>query len=101
MEAVAVVGAQMSVGRLTKPHCLLKHRVEYRCEVARRAVDDLQYLGSGGLLLQGLVRPRQKPRIFHRDDRLRREVLDQSDLLLVERPHLLTEQSDGTEQYSL
>src|SRR5215813_7302445 len=37
MEAVAVVGAHMSVGRLTKPHCLLKHRVEYRREIARRA----------------------------------------------------------------
>ncbi len=60
---------------------LIQHRVEHRREVAGRAVDDLQYLGGRGLLLQGLARLGDQPRILHRDDRLRGEILQQRDLL--------------------
>jgi hypothetical protein len=38
-----------------------------------------------------------KPRIFHRDHRLRREVLQQRDLLVGERPHFLTVNVDRAE----
>src|SRR5215472_9798869 len=54
---------------------LLEHRVEHRCEVAGRGIDDLQYLGRRRLLLQRLARLGQKPRILHRNNRLRRKVL--------------------------
>ena len=30
-----------------------------------------------------------QPRVLHRDDRLRREILQQRDLLVGERPHFL------------
>jgi hypothetical protein len=66
----------------------LDHRVEDRGEVAGRRIDDLQYLGGRGLLFQGLARLGQQPRILHRDDCLRREVLQQRDLLFGERPDL-------------
>jgi hypothetical protein len=56
MEALAVICPQIAVGRFAQPHRLFEHRVEDRGEVARRAVDDLQYLGGRGLLLQSLAR---------------------------------------------
>ena len=54
---------------------LVQDRLEDRRELARRAVDDLQHLGGGGLLLQCLARLVDEPRVFHCDDRLRSEVL--------------------------
>ena len=68
---------------------LLQHRVEHRREVAGRGIDDPQHLGGRGLLLQRLARLGDQPRVLHRDDRLRREILQQRDLLVGERPHLL------------
>ena len=75
--------------RLAKPYRPVEHRVEHRGEVAGRGIDDLQYLGGRGLLLQRLARLGQEPRVLHCNDRLRREVLQQRDLLVGERPHLL------------
>jgi len=40
----------------------------------------------------------QQPRIFHRDDRLRRKVLQQRDLLVRERPYLLSVNHESAEQ---
>ena len=39
-----------------------------------------------------------QPRVFHRDDRLRREVLQERDLLVGERPDLLAMGGDVAEQ---
>ncbi len=39
-----------------------------------------------------------QPRVLHRDDRLRREILQQRDLLLGERPHFLAVYVDRSEQ---
>ena len=66
----------------------LQYRIEHRCEVAGRAVDDLQYLGGRGLLLQRLARLGNQPRVLHRDHRLRSEILQQRDLLVGKWPHL-------------
>ena len=75
---------------------LLQHRVEHRREIAGRRIDDLQDLGGRGLLLQRLARLGDQPRVLHRDDRLRREVLQQRDLLVGERTDLLAIDSDMT-----
>ena len=48
-----------------------------------------KYLGGRGLLLQRLARLGDQPRVLHRDDRLRGEVLQQRDLLVGEGPDLL------------
>src|SRR5215472_8214275 len=74
-KAFAVVGVEVAMARSAQTYRLVQHRFEYRREVARRGIDDLQYLGGRGLLLQGLARLGQEPRIFHRDHRLRREIL--------------------------
>ena len=75
MEELAVVGANRCLVGRAEAHCPLDHRVENWSEVAGRGVDDLQHLGGRGLLLQCLARLGQEPRILHRDDRLRRKVL--------------------------
>src|SRR5215471_15554512 len=54
---------------------LLQDRIEYWREVTGRGIDDLQDLGGRGLLLQGLTRLGDQPRILHRDDRLRGKIL--------------------------
>ena len=45
-----------------------------------------------------LARLGQQPRVLHRDHRLRREVLQQRDLLVGERPDLLAIDGDDAEQ---
>src|SRR5215469_10246120 len=77
---------------------LLQYCIEHRGEVARRGIDDLQYLGGRGLLLQRFARLGQQPRVFHRNDRLRREILYERDFLFGEWSHLLTVESDHTEK---
>ena len=77
-----------------------EHRVEDRSKIAGRGIDDLQYLGSRGLLLQCLPRLGEEPSILHCNDRLRSEILQQRDLLVGERSHLAT--IDGkVAQYSV
>jgi len=71
---ITINGHQRSFGRAAEAVCLFQYRVEDRHEIARRGVDDLQYLGSGGLLFQCLARLGNEPRLFHRDDRLRGEI---------------------------
>ena len=65
---------------VAQPDRLFQHRVEYRGEIAGRGIDDAQDLGSGGLLLQGLARLGQQPRVLHRDHRLSREIFQKRDL---------------------
>src|SRR5262249_16911126 len=50
-----IENGQSAAGGAAKPVGLLQYRVEHRREVSRRVIDDLQYLGGGGLLGEGLV----------------------------------------------
>src|SRR5262245_22055822 len=40
--------------RIAESHCRLDERIEHRFQVERRAADDLEHVGGGGLLLQRL-----------------------------------------------
>src|SRR5437762_12408917 len=53
MEGIAVVGIEVPEGRPTSPHFPPQHRVKHRREVAGRGIDDSQYLGGRGLLVEG------------------------------------------------
>jgi len=75
VELLAIERQNVPVVRLTQPHRLFKHRVEHRREIAGRGIDDLQYLGGCGLLLQCLARLGQEPCILHCNDCLCREIL--------------------------
>src|SRR6516225_11031244 len=68
---------------------LVQYRVEDGGEVAGGRVDDLQYLGGRRMIRQGFARLVYEPRVFHCDDRLRCEILDERNLLFGEWPHLL------------
>jgi len=70
----------------------------HRCKITRRGIDDLQYLGGCGLLLQCLACLGNKPRIIHRNDRLYREVLNKPDLLAGEGLYLLAISGDVAQQ---
>src|SRR6516162_5648409 len=98
MKALTIPGSENAKGRLAQPRRLLQHRVEDRGEIARRAVDDPQHLGGRGLLLQGLARLGDQPRILHRDHRLRREVLQQCNLLLSEWANFLSTGYNAAQQ---
>jgi hypothetical protein len=98
MEAFTVPGSENTKGRLAQARCLFQHRLEHRREVAGRAVDDLQYLGGRRLLFQRLARLGNQPRVFHRDHCLRGKVLQQRDLLVGKRPHLLANGDNLTEK---
>ena len=75
--------------RPPKPRRPFEHRVEHRLKVAGLAVDDAQHLGGRGLPIQRLSRLADEPGVLHRDHGLRREILQQRDLLLGKRSHLL------------
>src|SRR6516225_2752559 len=70
-ELFAVPELQTAVAGIAQAVRLLDDRTEHGGEVARRAIDDLQYLCGRGLLLQCLARLGDEPRILHRDHRLR------------------------------
>src|SRR5215472_15103331 len=63
---LAVIIGHEAKRRTAQMQCLFEHRLEYRRKIARRRVDDLQHLGSRGLLLQRLARLGDQPRILHR-----------------------------------
>jgi len=52
-----------------------------------------------GHLIGALTQFTEQPRILHRDDGLRRKVLQQRDLLVGKRPHLLAVDKDATEEH--
>ena len=98
MEAFAVVGVEDSKLRLAEAYRLLQDRCKDRREIARRRVDHLQHLGGRGLLLQRLALLVDQPRVLHRDHRLRREVLQQGNLLVGEAADFLAIERDEADR---
>ena len=80
-------GARNRFSRPTRPH-FVDLLGDPRCEAA---VQSGHFLGA-------LAQFAKKPRVLHRDDRLRREILQQPDLHVGERTHLLTHGCDNAEQ---
>src|SRR5207302_6970800 len=90
VERPAIIKHQASMAYGTEAVGLLQYCIEDGCYLTRRAVDNLQYLGGCGLLLQGLARLGDQPCILNRDHRLRREILEERDVLFGKRPDLLS-----------
>src|SRR3954468_5583338 len=91
----------MAKGCLAQPRCFLQDHLEHWCEVTRRRIDDLQYLSGCSLLLQRFARLSQQPRVLHRDDRLRGEVLQKCDLPVAEWSDLLAVNDDRAMQCAI
>src|SRR5215472_5671087 len=75
--------------RLAQPRGRLDQRIEHRLQIERRAADDLEYVGGGGLLLQRFPQLVEQPDILDGNHSLVGEVLDKLDLPVTERAHLL------------
>src|SRR6516162_9997199 len=88
-EPLPVVELQATVRDSAEAVRLFENRLKDRLKLARRGIDDLQYLRRRGLLFQSLARLGDQPRIFHCNDRLRGKVLQQRDLLFGKRTHFL------------
>src|SRR6516164_2049870 len=97
-KAVAVPYFQSANSHSAYRVCFFQYRVEHWGEVTWRGIDDLQHLGGRGLLLQRLARLGQQPRVLHRYDRLRGEILQQRDLLFGKRPNLGPARDNPTEK---
>src|ERR1051325_4145099 len=89
--------------RFAQTHRGLDQGLEYWLQVEGGATDDLQHVTCRGLILKRYLKilgtlPQftQQTRILHRDDRLGREVPEQRDLLVAERPNGPTENADYT-----
>src|SRR5262249_7646112 len=73
-------------------------RVEHRLQIEGRAADDLEHVGGGGLLLQRFPQLVEQARILDGDDGLVRKVRNYFDLLVGERPDLLTVDDNGADE---
>src|SRR6516165_5849334 len=69
----------------------------HRRQIAGRRIDDLQYFGSRGLLLQGLTRLGYQARVLDRNDGLVGKGAHQLDLPLGKRLNPLAPESDDTD----
>src|SRR5262249_13692207 len=68
---------------------------EHRLQIEGRAADDLENVGGGGLLLERLAQLVEQSRVLDGDYGLGGEVLDQLDLLVGERAHLMAVNADN------
>src|SRR5262249_59724408 len=72
-----VAKEQTTVRSLAKPGRLLQHSLEHRLQLTRRAANNLEHIGGGGLLLQRFAQLVEQSRILDRDDGLVGEHLQQ------------------------
>ena len=66
--------------------------------VGRRSRDHAEDIRRSGLLLQRFAQLGEQPGVFHRDDGLGGEALDEADLLVGERADLLAVDGDHAEE---
>ena len=100
-EFTAVPKLQAAGGSGAQCVSFFDDRVEHRGKVAGRRVNDAEHLGRRGLLLQGFARLGDQSRVLHRNDRLRRKILQQRDLLVGERANLLSIKNDKPENVAV
>ncbi|MFZ1152920.1 MAG: hypothetical protein WAR76_24835 [Xanthobacteraceae bacterium] len=88
MEPAALVQKNNRIISVAMPRGRLDERIEHRLKIEGRAANDLEHVGSGGLLLERLPQFVEQPRVLDGDDGLSGEVCNQRDLLVGERPDL-------------
>jgi hypothetical protein len=72
---------------------------EHRDKIERRAADDLEHVGGGGLLLQRFAQLVEQARVLDGDDGLSSEVLHQGNLFVGERAHFPAVNGDGADRF--
>ena len=66
---------------IAEPGSGFNEGLQHCLQIKRRAADDLEHVGGGGLLLQRFAQLVEQPRILDGDDGLGGECSDQFDLL--------------------
>src|SRR5262249_8151198 len=82
---------------VAEPGCRFQKRLQDRLQVERRAADDLEHVGGGGLLLEGLAQLVEEAGILDGDDRLPGKALEECYLLVRERTDLLAIDRDDAD----
>ncbi len=102
---IAIPAEDHGLVGIAQPRCRLDNRIEHRLQIECRAADDLQHVAGRGLIFQRFLKFIgasthfvQKPRVFHRDHRLGREVLQQGYLLFGECADFTANRRDVAEQ---
>src|SRR5262245_53570087 len=95
--AIYLPGDRGLVG-IGKPSGGFDQRLQHRFEIERRAADDLEHVGGGGLLLQRFPQLVEQPGVLDGDDHLFGKVAHKLDLLVGERAHLLAVNRDDPDR---
>jgi len=108
MKVLAIISPQKTKSGFAQLRRLFEHSIEHWREVAGRGIDDLQYLGCGGLPLQcpaeiavarlDLV---EQTRVLEGDDGLVGEGLKERDLDRGERPDCARPATDDADRLAL
>src|SRR5262249_54458990 len=83
--------------RIAQARCGLDQRIQHPLHIKRRTTDDLQNIGSSGLLLKGLTELVEQARVLDCDYPLLREPADQFDLFVSKWSHFLAVNGDSPE----
>src|SRR5262245_29636863 len=76
----------------------LYQRVQHGLEIESRTTDDLEHVGSCGLLLQGFAQCMEQPRVLDGDDGLVSEACHQFHLSIGEGTHLIAIDDESANQ---
>ena len=98
---IAVVTENHSSCCAAEPDSRIQESVEHGLQIEGRAANDLEHVGSRGLLLERLAQLIQEARVLDSDDGLSREVRDQFNVLFGERLRLLPIDDDIADQLAL
>src|SRR5262249_3278280 len=100
-EYIAVIEQQVAEAGLADANSVLQHGLEHGLQFSRRTADDLEHVGGGGLLLQGLAQLVEQPRVLDGDDRLIGKGFEKRDLLISKRIDDGTSKQDRPDRFPL
>src|SRR6516164_7867189 len=104
VQRITVPAVNIPEGGIADARGFFQHGVKYGLRIARRTADNLKHLRGRGLLLQrvaevgcSLTQFVEESRVLDGDDGLGGEVSYEFNLLIGEKAHLLTINSDYTD----
>src|SRR5262249_58960280 len=100
-KSISVAKQEISKFSLADTGRVLQHCLENRLQFTRRTADDLEHVGSGGLLLQGLAHLAEQARGLDGDRGLVCEALDQLYLPVGELADLLAADNKSARQLAV
>src|SRR5262245_33564375 len=96
LEGTVFVTEQRTKLRLANTRGVRQHGLEHWLKFTGRTANNFEHVGGGGLSLKRLTQFVEQPRVLDGDDCLCGEILNQFDLLVGERTHFLTVDTEDT-----